>query len=135
MLGALLAGQGTDYAPPGLCSALAHVIGARFDFPNGVTNTLMLPHAMRFNSEVPRDRLALVAEALGAHDNSVGAAIAAVERLVAGLGLPQRLRDIGVPEEALPQLAADAAGDWFLHQNPRRVSGADELTEILRRAW
>jgi alcohol dehydrogenase class IV len=135
MLGALLAGQGTDYAPPGLCSALAHVIGARFDFPNGVTNALMLPHAMRFNAEATGDRLALVAEALGARDYSVDAAIAAVQRLVAALALPQRLRDIGVPEDALPQLATDAAGDWFLHQNPRRVSGADELVKILREAW
>jgi alcohol dehydrogenase class IV len=139
MLGALLAGQGTDYAPSGVCSALAHAIGARFDYPNGVTNALVLPHAMRFNAEATGDRLALVAEVLepGASDGTrdVEAAIAAVERLIVDLSVPTRLRDIGVTREALPLLAADAIGDWFLHQNPRPVSGAHELVGILDRAW
>jgi maleylacetate reductase len=49
--------------------------------------------------------------------------------------LPRRLRDIGVTAEALPVLAADAATDWFLHQNPRRVDGTPDILEVLRAAW
>ncbi|HEV7822599.1 MAG TPA: iron-containing alcohol dehydrogenase, partial [Burkholderiales bacterium] len=140
MLGALLAGQGTDYAPSGLTSAMAHCIGARFHLANGVTNALVLPHAMRFNAPATGNRLALVAEILGARmqDNSesaVGAAIQAVEQLFADVGLPKRLREVGVPNEALPQLAADAAGDWFLHQNARRVKDKSELLKVLEAAW
>ena len=140
MLGALLAGQGTDYAPSGVTSAVAHCIGARFHLANGVTNALVLPHARRFNAPATGDRLAAVAEALGVHtqgnaEGAVAAAIEAVERLFADIGLPKRLRDVGVPEDALPQLAADAAGDWFLHQNPRRVTNGSELLEVLQAAW
>ena len=140
MLGALLAGQGTDYAPSGLTSAMAHCIGARFHLANGVTNALVLPHAMRFNAPATGNRLALVAEILDArtHDNpesAVAAAIQAVEQLFADIGLPKRLREVGVPNEALPQLAADAAGDWFLHQNARPVKSESELLEVLEAAW
>ena len=140
MLGALLAGQGTDYAPSGLTSAMAHCIGARFHLANGVTNALVLPHAMRFNAPATGDRLALVAETLSARkedyaEAAVAAAIRAVEHLFADIGLPKRLREVGVPKNALPQLAADAAGDWFLHQNPRPVTAKSELLEVLEAAW
>ncbi len=140
MLGALLAGQGTDYAPSGLTSAMAHCIGARFHLANGVTNALVLPHAMRFNAPATGSRLALVAEILGAgtQDNTeaaVAAAIDGVEQLFANIGLPKRLREVGVPNDALPQLAKDAAGDWFLHQNVRPVKDESELMKILDAAW
>ena len=140
MLGALLAGQGTDHAPTGMNSALAHSIGARFHAENGVANGVLLPHTMRFNAPATGDRLALVAEALGARADTspasgVDAATRAIETVFARIGLPRRLRDIGVPEDALPQLAADAAADWFLHQNPRAVAGSADLLEVLRAAW
>jgi alcohol dehydrogenase class IV len=140
MLGALLAGQGTDYAPSGLASAIAHCIGARFDLDNGIMNALILPHAMRFNAPATGNRLSLVTEALGVGvpdnaDAAVASAIRATEQLFAQLGMPKRLRDVGVPEDALPQLAQDAAGDWFLHQNPRSVTDVTELLEIFKAAW
>lgn len=140
MVGALLAGQGSDYAPSGLASAMAHCVGARFEQENGVTSAVVLPHAMRFNAGVVGDRLALIAEALGKpRAGNVAAtaymAVAAVEELLAGLGTPRRLRDIAVTADALPQLAEDIAADWFLHQNPRRVNGAAEVVELLRAAW
>ena len=140
MLGALLAGLGTDYAPAGLTSALAHSIGARFHLDNGTTNAVLLPHAMRFNAPATGDRLSLVAEVLDApvsdsSEAAVATATCAIETLFANLGLPKRLRDIGVPQEALPLLAADVAGDWFLHQNPRPVCGPADILEVLRAAW
>lgn len=140
MLGALMAGQGTDHAPTGLTSALAHCVGARFHLDNGITNAVLLPHAMRFNAPATVGRLALIAEALGASvSGSPEAAMAdatrAIEKLFAHIGLPERLRDVGVPEEGLALLAADSAGDWFLHQNPRPVCGTADILEVLRAAW
>jgi len=140
MVGALLAGQGSDYAPSGLASAMAHCIGARFEQENGVTSGIVLPHAMRFNAEVVGDRLAAIAEALGKHstgdiNSTANLAIAAVEELLASLGTPKRLRDIAVPVDALPQLAEDIAADWFLHQNPRHVNGPTEVVKLLQAAW
>lgn len=140
MAAALLAGQGSDYAPSGLASAVAHCIGARFEQENGITSAIVLPHAMRFNRSAVGERLAMVATALGTHGAagpaaSATGAIAAVEELLAGLGIPTRLRDLALPAAALPQLAADIAADWFLHQNPRPVSGAAEVLELLQAAW
>ncbi len=140
MVGALLAGHGSDYAPSGLASAMAHCIGARFEQENGVTGGIVLPHVMRFNAGVVGDRLALIADALGKHDTgnvtaTADIAITAVEELLASLGTPSRLRDIAVPASALPQLAEDIAADWFLHQNPRRVNGAAEVEKLLHATW
>lgn len=133
MIGALLAGQGTDYAPSGLTSALAHAIGARFHVDNGVTNAILLPHAMRFNAPTTRERLPLITEALRPHAS--GSAVEAVEHLFAELALPRRLREIGVGEESLTLIAEDVCGDWFLHQNPRAVSDRAEILQVLRAAW
>jgi len=137
MLGALLAGQGTDYAPTGLTSALAHVIGARFHLDNGVVNAILLPHAMRFNLQVTRERLALIADALAPHASGSPEVVAidAVERLFGDLALHKRLRDIGVGEESLTLIADDVAVDWFLYQNPRPVGGKTDIIEVLRAAW
>jgi len=141
MLGALLAGQGSDHAPTGMTSALAHCVGARFHLDNGITNAVLLPHAMRFNAPATADRLPLVAEALGvapaadSPEAEVAVATRAIQNVFAKIGLPRRLRDIGVTAEALPVLAADAATDWFLHQNPRRIGGTADILEVLRAAW
>ncbi len=140
IIGALLAGQGSDYAPSGLASAMAHCVGARFEQDNGVICGIVLPHAMRFNAVAVGDRLALITEALGKfHSRSVAEAadmaVPAVEGWLGSLGTPTRLRDIAVPENALPQLADDIAADWFLQQNPRRLTGTAELVQLLQAAW
>lgn len=140
MLGALMAGQGSDYAPSGLASAIAHCIGARFERENGVTTGIVLPHTMRFNAPVTGQRLALVTDALGAHkadstEAAVAGAIQATEELCSKLGIPKRLREINVPKDALLHLAKDIADDWFLHQNPRRINSTVELLQILENAW
>ena len=138
MLGALLAGQGTDYAPPGLASALAHAIGGRLHLDNGVLSGLLLPHAMRFNATETRERASTIAEALGAcpaAEESLTPAIDGVEALLDALALPRRLRDLDVSADVLPELSDIAARDWFLHQNPRRLRGTGEIVEVLKAAW
>ena len=59
----------------------------------------------------------------------------AVEALFAELEVPRRFRDVGVPREALPEIAANAMGDWFLRGNPRPVREASELQQILEQSW
>ena len=51
------------------------------------------------------------------------------------LDLPPRLRDVGIPAEALPAIADVAMGDWFLRGNPRPVRDARELQDVLEAAW
>lgn len=136
MLAALLAGQGTDFAPPGLNSAVAHVIGGRFHLDNGLVNAILLPHTMRFNAPVTGERLRVVADALGEHSPGAAEAVSirAVERLMSELGIPKGLQSAGVQADALETVANDVAGDWFLRQNPRPVSGPSEVLDVLKAA-
>jgi alcohol dehydrogenase class IV len=138
MLAALLSGQGTDYAGGGVTSVIGHCVGARFHLNNGLVNAVLLPHAMRFNAQATGERMALAAEALDPRTPAaagVDAAIAATVTFLARLGLPNRLRDLGVTHEALPRIAEDAMKDWFLHQNPRKVTGPADLIGVLEAAW
>ncbi len=51
------------------------------------------------------------------------------------LGMPLRLRDVGVPQEGIELIAEDAMTDFALHRNIRPVKEASELAELLREAW
>jgi alcohol dehydrogenase class IV len=138
MLAALLAGQGTDFTASGVTSVIGHSVGARYHLENGLTKSIVLPHAIRFNERATGARSALIAEALGVADidttKAATVAAEAVARFFSQLKLPTRLRDIGLGQEALPLIAEDAMLDWFLHQNPRKISGPAELVGLLEQA-
>ena len=70
--------------------------------PHGYTSCVMLPHVLRFNEPVNAERQAWVSEALGRPDEKAGDAVAA---LIANLGLPATLRDVGVKPEQLDEIA------------------------------
>lgn len=138
MLAALLCGQGSDYVGGGLAQALAHAAGPRSDASNGVVETLLLPHTMRFNAPATPLGLARIADALEGRRPSTGSvldrALASVFRVLAKLELPGRLREVGVPHEALAEIADHALEDWWLSQTPR-LAGAADVHELLLDAW
>lgn len=137
-MAALLCGQGTDFAGGGMASVLGHAIGARFGVENGLANAILLPHTMRFNVLMTAARLHKIAAALGRDgpdDAAPEQALASVTQLLARLHLPARLRDAGVPAEALGDIAHHAMNDWFLRSNPRPVADARELLQVLEAAW
>lgn len=136
MLAAVLCGQGTDQAGGGIASVLAHAIGARCEVENGLLNAILLPHTMRFNAPATRSRISKVASSLGGSDRATGEdAAARVETFLADLPGPRRLRDAGVPREALLEIASAAFDDWFLQRNPRPVTDQETLTDLLQTAW
>lgn len=138
IVAALLCARGTDTAGGGVASVLSHALGARFGLENGIANAILLPHTLRFNATAATARINAekIVEALG-QPGTAGpdAASAALEPLLARLALPGRLRDLGVPHDSLESIATHAMGDWFLQKNPRAVSRAAELTDLLDRAW
>ena len=125
----------------GLNTATAHHVGGIFDVPHGEANAILLPHTMRYNAEACADRLALIAEAMGidasgmSDEEAAQAAADAVENLRRSLGLPDRLRDVGVPEEGLELIASATLHDRALATNPRPVSDAGPIMTVLRQAW
>ena len=138
MIGALLCGQGSDYVGGGLAQALSHAAGPRSNTSNGVVEAMLLPHTMRYNEPVTGPTFSRIAEALGAAPTvsaSAGqGAIPAVVSFLRGVAVPERLRDVGVAQEAIPDVVTHAMDDWSLTRIPR-PAGADELTELLEAAW
>jgi aldehyde dehydrogenase (NAD+) len=106
----------------GSVHAMSHPAGAQFGVPHGVANAIHLPHVIRFNAED-----AATAQLYGDLADLIGVADLAsfVEELTAGLGLPQRLSQVGIPEQGLPALVEGALGDGTSLLNPREVSAED----------
>jgi len=92
----------------------------------------MLPHVLRFNLEATADKQARVSEALG-HPNE--AAADAVAALISGLGLPTRLRDVGVREDQFDLIAENSMHDRWVHTNPRNIAGPAVIRTLLDQAW
>jgi alcohol dehydrogenase class IV len=138
MLAALLCGQGSDYVGGGLAQALSHAAGPRSSVANGTVEALLLSHTMRFNAPVTKDRLSLVADVLDPRSRATNAAddhaINAVERILAGLEVPQRLRDVGVARDSIPEIVDHTLDDFSITRVPRSVDRHD-LTELLDAAW
>jgi maleylacetate reductase len=118
--------------PKGASHGIGHVLGGTAHVPHGYTSCVMLPHVLRFNQPVNAERQALVSEALGRPRELAGDVVAA---LIAGLGLPGRLRDVGVKEEQLDRIAELSMHDRWIHTNPRKIDGPAVVRQLLDAAW
>lgn len=87
---------------------------------------------MRWNFSCSPERQALIAEALSGKDGDAEQALA---ELVAELGLPRRLQDVGVTRDAFSAIAKRAMGDILIKSNPRPVKTSHDIEEILEMAW
>jgi maleylacetate reductase len=126
--GAMEAGAALGSAGLGLGHAMAQALGGRYGIAHGAANALTLPPALRFNQPVAADEIARFGEALGAVDPPVR-----VEELARASGF-QRLRDLGVPENELDEVAEATAVRAGAKANPRAASPA-EIVELLRGIW
>jgi maleylacetate reductase len=116
----------------GASHGIGHVLGGSAGVPHGYTSCVMLPHVLRFNASVNADKQALVSEALGRPREAAADAVAA---LIAGLGLPARLRDVGVREDQLDLIAENSMHDRWVHTNPRKIDGPAVVRSLLDAAW
>jgi maleylacetate reductase len=118
--------------PKGASHGIGHVLGGTAHVPHGYTSCVMLPHVLRFNAAVNADRQALVSEALGRPGEPAADVVAA---LIAGLGLPGRLRDVEVREDQLDRIAELSMHDRWIHTNPRKIDGPAVVRRLLEAAW
>ncbi|MDI6752999.1 MAG: iron-containing alcohol dehydrogenase [Thermodesulfobacteriota bacterium] len=115
----------------GAVHSLAHQLSTEADVHHGVANSILLPHVMRYNLPQSREELVLIAQALGAKTDSLPLEEAAeqackeVAHLSSEIGLPSRLRAVGVKEEQIPAMADKAMGDWCHPFNPRPCTKDD----------
>jgi maleylacetate reductase len=126
--GAMHAGAALAGAGLGLGHAMAQALGGRYGVAHGAANAVCLPAALRFNEPVAAVEIERFSEAVGGGD-----AAARVEDLAA-LGGFRRLRDLGVPENELDEVAAAAAERAGAKANPRQAS-QEQIAELLREIW
>ncbi len=139
LLGAYLAAAAIATAKIGLHHGLCHVLGGTAGVPHGIANGIMLPHAMRFNADAVAPELADVARAMGLAGNNdaelAGRAAQTVAELIGCIGLPQRLRDVGVAKTDLPRLAQLALKSQAVQNNPKPVTSAAQTEAVFLAAW
>jgi maleylacetate reductase len=116
----------------GASHGIGHVLGGTAGVPHGYTSCVMLPPVLRFNEPVNAERQAWVSDALGSPGGRAGDVVA---ELVASLGLPGTLRDVGVEREQLDRIAEESMHDRWVHTNPRKINGPPDVRALLDAAW
>ena len=135
-----IAGMGFSNVGLGIVHSMAHSLGAFFDTPHGIANALLLPHVLKFNGKVCPELFRNMGNAFGLNMNNlsdedaVNTVVNAISDLSNRLGIPQTLREIGIPEEMLPQLAEQAINDACTPGNPREVT-VEDIIEIYKSAY
>jgi maleylacetate reductase len=126
--GAMESGAALGSAGLGLGHAMAQALGGRYGVAHGAANALTLPPALEFNEAVVPREIARFGQALGTNDP-----IGRTRELARASGF-ERLRDLGVPEHELDEVAEATASRAGAKANPRAASPA-EIAELLRSVW
>ncbi|MES9904154.1 MAG: iron-containing alcohol dehydrogenase, partial [Sedimenticola sp.] len=101
----------------GAVHAMAHPVGALYNTPHGMTNAIILPAVLRFNRPAIEERIAAAAAYLGI-DGGFDGFFDKIMALSAEVGVPQKLRDLGVADDRIDTLAAMAVEDPSAGGNP-----------------
>ena len=132
----------------GVAHSLAHPLSTIAGLHHGMANAIVLPHTMEFNFEYAKERLRDIAGALGANvsgmftsstllpqrpiafglrslDDAAQASIVQIKQLEKDIGIPERLRDVGVSADMIPQLTEQAMEDGCHLTNPRKCQKED----------
>ncbi|MEI8017702.1 MAG: iron-containing alcohol dehydrogenase [Schlesneria sp.] len=135
--GALLSGLAMANSGLGLAHGVAAALGSHCRVPHGLACAVMLPTALRVNLTVREAELATLERLFdSSHSSDADLAKAFVSRIVElclDVGIPPRLREIGVGIEQLPALVSGSRGN-SMSGNPRDVSD-QELLQILQQMW
>ena len=144
LIGSMLAGKAFANSPVAAVHALAYPIGGTFHVSHGLSNSLVLPYVLRFNSvdaKAAKYYSELAQYVFPDLDINKGTQavcaefINTLEDLSKRLGLPQKLREVNIPNEACKKMASDAMKQTrLLVNNPREVTETDALN-IYQAAW
>ena len=134
-LGQYVAGMGFSNVGLGIVHSMAHPLGALYDTPHGVANAIILPTVMEYNAEATGEKYREIARVMGVEgvdamtqEEYRKAAIDAVKKLSADVGIPADLKDI-VKAEDIPFLAQSAFDDACRPGNPKATS-VEDITKL-----
>jgi alcohol dehydrogenase class IV len=127
-----LAGSSIARVSYGASHGIGHALGAFADVPHGHTSCVMLPHVMRYNEPATAAKQAQIATAMGRPGMPAADVVA---ELIAAVGQPATLRDVGVKREQLPPIAAAAMHNLWVRTNPQPIRSPEDVMAILDAAW
>ncbi|MCD3196440.1 iron-containing alcohol dehydrogenase [Clostridium botulinum] len=136
----LLAGMAFNNANLGYVHAMAHQLGGQYDLAHGVANAMLLPHVERFNIISNPEKFADIAEFMGENISGLSVieaadkAIEAMFKLSQDIGIPKRLREVGVKEEDFEYMAGNALKDGNAFSNPRKGTEED-IVNLFKSAY
>jgi alcohol dehydrogenase len=141
LLGSLLGGITIANAGVGATHALAYPLGGFYRVPHGISNALLLPYVMEFNCKAAEQKFACIARAMGENINNFSleaaaqVAIAAVRKLLHNVGIPDKIKGIGVEIKEFEEIATAAMGvNRPLENNPRKLTPEDAI-KIYKQAY
>ena len=136
-LGQYIAGMGFSNVGLGIVHSMAHGLSALYDTPHGVACAIILPAGLEYNKGVAGSRYRAIGKEMGvagidamSDADAADAAIAAVKKLSADVGIPTDLKGI-LKEEDIDFLAESAFADACCPGNPRDTS-VEEIKELYR---
>ncbi len=124
LLGAWLCGVCLGSVGMALHHKLCHTLGGSFNLPHAETHTVVLPHAVAYNSAAAPEAMKRIARALGASSAAAG-----LFDLAASLGAPTTLKSLGMPEDALDRAAELATSSPYWNPRPIDRAGIRALLE------
>jgi len=126
-----IAGMGFSNVGLGIVHSMAHQLGAVYDTPHGIANSILLPTVMKFNGEVCFERFREILKGLDidaadlSKEEVIDTFVNLIKELSAKVGITQTVADVGGKEEDLSMLADKAMEDPCKPGNPREVSKED----------
>lgn len=127
-----LACAGLNRVPYGASHGIGHQLGAVAGVPHGYTSCILLPHVLAFNAKATSARHNMISEALGDATKPANIAIA---ETISSLGMPARLRDVGVTREHFAAIAQGSLLNAWVRANPEPIHQVDQVLEILEAAY
>jgi len=141
LIAANIAGAAFSNAQVGIVHALAHTIGAKFKVHHGLANSILLPACVKYNADACGDIYRNVLSAMGVDIQRVSPDEAGdvlanrIADFTQKVGLPQKLREAGVPQEGLNECSEIALSDGAIVYNPKFISDSAEVLKVYRQAW
>jgi len=135
------AGVAIANAGTGAVHAMAYPLGGQFGVPHGVSNALLMPYVLELNVLGNIQKFAAIAGALGEQTEGLSTreaaqvAVDAIRQLSVDVGIPQRMRDVGVPRDAIGGMASAAIQITRLMDNNPRTLSVEEVRSVYEAAW
>jgi alcohol dehydrogenase class IV len=126
----------------GVVSSLAHSLDSGYPgCSHGDAYAVLTAPGIAFNRDFNLAGQARLASVMGVMNGDMDdrqgadAAATAVAETYRQLEMPSRLREVGVPEDGVRQIAVDSMTDFGITRNVRPVKDAVELDELLKQIW